>query len=121
MLFRSGSEAERRIAKGMIQKFEKFTGADVLSRIVEIEISSPMTIARYVGSWNGGIYGNRHNQDNNIVARIAMDGEENFIGGLYFANACSISGDGMGPAISNGRKAAADVLKDEKQKGGETA
>lgn len=115
------NDVKRRIAKGMIQEFEKTTGADVLSRIVEIEIATPMTIARYAGSWNGGVYGYRHCQDDNIVARLAMDGEENFIDGLYFANACSVSGNGMGPAITNGRKAAKDVMDDEKKKGGETA
>ncbi len=108
---------KRRIARGMIENYEKVIGRKLLDRIAEIEIASPMTIAHYTGSWNGGIYGYQHHMDDHVVARLTMHDEENFIGGLFFAGAHAISGDGMGPAITNGRAAAKDVLKDLDQRG----
>ena len=63
-------------------------------------------------AWNGGIYGYRHCQDDNIVARLTMQEDEKFIEGLEFAGAHAISGNGMSPAITNGRKAAKNVLDD---------
>jgi hypothetical protein len=39
-----------------------------------------------------------------------MGEEENYIKGLAFSGAHQISGDGMGPAVTNGRKAAKIIL-----------
>ena len=103
-------ENKRRIAKGMIEAYSKVIGTNLFDHIVEIEIASPMTIAHYTGAWNGGIYGYRHCQDDNIVARLTMQEEDKFIEGLEFAGAHAISGNGMGPAVTNGRKAAKNVL-----------
>jgi hypothetical protein len=47
-----------------------------------------------------------------IVARLQTAEAERFIEGLEFAGAHAISGDGMGPAVTNGRKAAKNVLDD---------
>lgn len=110
------NETKRRVAKGMIEAYGKLIGTDLFEHIVEIEIASPMTIAHYTGAWNGGIYGYRHCQQDNIVARLTMQEEENFIHGLEFAGAHAISGNGMGPAITNGRKAAKNVLDDMQKK-----
>lgn len=105
-------DVKRRIAKGMIEAYEKVIGHKLLDKIVEIEIAAPMTVAHYTGAWNGGIYGYRHCQDDNIVARLTMQEDEKFIEGLEFAGAHAISGNGMSPAITNGRKAAKNVLDD---------
>ncbi len=105
-------DTKRRIAKGMIEEYEKVIGHKLLDKIVEIEIAAPMTIAHYTGAWNGGIYGYQHCQQDNIVARLTMQEEEKFIEGLEFAGAHAISGNGMSPAITNGRKAAKNVLDD---------
>ena len=48
--------------------------------------------------------------DDHIVARLQTAGEEHFIDHLEFAGAHQISGNGMGPAVTNGRKAAKNVL-----------
>ncbi|MEG0751336.1 MAG: NAD(P)/FAD-dependent oxidoreductase [Oscillospiraceae bacterium] len=108
-------KTERRIARQMIEKIEKLHGINLLDHITEIVIESPMTIAHYTGAWNGGIYGYRHCQDDNIVARLTMSDEERYITGLEFAGAHAISGNGMSPCITNGRKAAKGVL-DEMEK-----
>ena len=54
--------------------------------------------------------------EDHIVARLQTAEEEKFIEGLEFAGAHQISGDGMGPAVTNGRKAAKNVLDDMKKK-----
>lgn len=109
-------ETKRRIAKGMIEAYGKLIGTNLLDHIVEIEIASPMTVAHYTGAWNGGVYGYQHCQQDNIVARLTMQEEDHFIDGLEFAGAHAISGNGMAPAITNGRKAAKNVLDAMKAK-----
>lgn len=109
-------ETKRRIAEGMIHEYEKVIGHRLMDKIAEIEIESPMTVAHYTGAWNGGIYGYQHHQQDNIVARLVQHDKEEFIGGLFFAGAHAISGNGMGPAITNGRKAAKDVLDEMEER-----
>lgn len=109
-------ETKRRIAKGMIENYEQKIGHKISDRIAEIEIESPMTIAHYTGAWNGGIYGYQHHMNDHVVARLTMHDKEQFIKGLFFAGAHALNGDGMGPAITNGRKAAKDILDDLEKK-----
>jgi len=71
-----------------------------------------MTIAHYVGAWKGNIYGYSHSLADHVVARLQMKEEDHFIKGLEFAGAHGMSGDGMGPQITNGRAAAKAVLDD---------
>ena len=47
-----------------------------------------------------------------------MKAEDHFIKGLEFAGAHGMSGDGMGPQITNGRAAAKNVLDDREKKEG---
>ncbi|MCD8119926.1 MAG: NAD(P)/FAD-dependent oxidoreductase [Lachnospiraceae bacterium] len=109
-------DLKRRLANEMIEEYVKISGVDFRDRIAEIEVSTPMTISHYVGAWKGSIYGYSHSMDDHVVARLQMAEEDHFIEGLEFAGAHSISGDGMGPAITNGRAAARDVLANKKKK-----
>ena len=45
-----------------------------------------------------------------------MKEQDHFIDGLEFAGAHGISGDGMGPQITNGRAAAKAILEDLEKK-----
>ena len=65
-----------------------------------------------VGAWKGNIYGYSHSLKDHAVARLQMKHEDHFIEGLEFAGAHGMSGDGMGPQITNGRAAAKGVLDD---------
>lgn len=112
-------DLKRRLANEMMDEYIKISGVDFKSRITEIEIATPMTISHYVGAWKGSIYGYSHSLDDHAVARLQMKGEDHFIDGLEFAGAHGISGDGMGPQITNGRAAAKAVWEDiEKKKEG---
>ena len=50
------------------------------------------------------------------VARLQMKEKDHFIEGLEFAGAHGMSGDGMGPQITNGRAAAKAVREDLEKK-----
>ena len=104
-------DLKRRLANEMMESCIRVTGVDFRDRIAEIEISTPMTIAHYVGAWKGNIYGYLHSVSDHVVARLGMKEEDHFIEGLEFAGAHGMSGDGMGPQITNGRAAAKGVLE----------
>ena len=107
---------KHRVAKQMIDDMSRYLGVNLLDHILEIVIETPMTVAHYTGMWNGCIYGYAHTMDDHIVARLQTSEAEKFFEGLEFAGAHQISGDGMGPAVTNGRKAAKNVLDDMKTK-----
>ena len=75
-----------------------------------------MTVAHYVGAWKGSIYGYLHSLSDHVVARLQTQENDHFIEGLAFAGAHSISGDGMGPAVTNGRAAAKAIIEAKKEK-----
>lgn len=112
-------DLKRRLAGEMIDSCIQITKVDFRPRITEIEVSTPMTVAHYVGAWKGNIYGYSHSMSDHVVARLGMKEAEHFIRGLEFAGSFSISGNGMGPQITNGRAAAKAVLdameKEEKK------
>lgn len=103
---------KRKLAEDMIASYEKMSGNEIRSHIEEIEVETPVTVSHYVGAWKGSVYGYSHSMDDHVVARLQMKDEEQFIKGLAFAGAHGISGNGMGPAITNGRAAARSVLLD---------
>jgi prolycopene isomerase len=111
-------EMKRKNAEYFIEMESKRLGVDLKKHIKEIVIEAPCTIAHYTGAWNGSIYGYRHTMDDHIVARLQMGEKENYIWGLAFAGAHAISGDGMSPQVTNGRKAAKTILEFMKEKEG---
>ena len=108
---------KRRMANEMIDKYLQHTGIkDFRDKIVEIEVETPITVAHYVGAWKGSIYGYSHSIKDHAVARLQMKENDKFIEGLEFAGAHGMSGDGMGPAVTNGRAAAKGILEDKERK-----
>ncbi len=108
---------KRKIAKDMIETVSKRLNVNLFEHIVDIEIEMPHSVAHYTADYMGSIYGYRHTMEDHIVARLQMSEDENYIKGLAFAGAHGISGDGMSPCITNGRKAAKTILsfmKEEK-------
>jgi len=115
-------DLKRRLANEMIEKYLRHTGVpDFRDRIVEIEVETPMTVAHYVGAWKGSIYGYSHSLSDHAVARLQMKEDDKFIEGLEFAGAHGMSGDGMGPQITNGRAAAKAIREDKERKEKEAA
>ncbi|MGN1024369.1 MAG: phytoene desaturase family protein [Lachnospiraceae bacterium] len=104
------------LARQMIQSYEEDTGNIIHDKIVEIEVSTPVTISHYVGAWKGTIYGYAHSMSNHMIARVQMAKQDHFIQGLEFANTTGPIGNGMSPAIINGRLAAKNIWTDWKAK-----
>lgn len=98
------------IADQLVDDMSEYLGFDLRDHILECVIETPMTVARYTGMWNGCIYGYAHTMEDHIVARLQTADAEHFIDHLEFSGAHQISGDGMGPAVVNGWKAAKNVL-----------
>ena len=88
-------------------------GVKLKDHILEMVVETPLTIAHYVSSYMGSIYGYRHTMDNHAAAREEMEKDEKFISGLAFAGAHEVVGDGMSPAISNGIKGANDIIRED--------
>jgi len=103
-------ELKRKNAEYFIEEESKRLGINLKDHILDIVIESPVTISHYTGAYQGSVYGYMHTMDDHIVARLQMGEEENYIKGLAFSGAHQISGDGMGPAVTNGRKAAKIIL-----------
>lgn len=97
---------KEKIGRELIAGYERMTGIVIHDKIHEVEVSTPVTISHYVGAWKGSIYGNLHSMENHAVARLQMREEDHVIEGLEFACAAGMSGNGMGPAVTNGRAAA---------------
>ena len=109
-------DLKRRLANEMMEEYIKISGVDFRPNITEIEVTTPMTISHYLGAWKGNIYGFLHALDDHAVARLQMKEQDHFIKGLEFAGAHGMSGDGMGPQITNGRAAAKAVREDLEKK-----
>ena len=101
---------KHQIAKQLIDDMSAYFGVNLLDHVLELVIETPMTVNRYTNAWNGCIYGYAHTMEDHIVARLQTAEAERFIQGLEFSGAHAISGDGMGPQVTNGRKAAKNVL-----------
>ncbi|MBP3713105.1 MAG: NAD(P)/FAD-dependent oxidoreductase [Bacilli bacterium] len=108
---------KRKVARSMIETVSKHLGVNLFDHILEVEVEMPHTIAHYTSNYLGGIYGYQHDMEDHIVARLQMSDDENYIKGLSFCGAHAISGDGMSPCITNGRKAAKILLDQMSEEG----
>ena len=98
------------MARDMIETVSRHLGVNLFHHIKEVEVEMPHSVAHYTSNFRGGIYGYKHSMDDHIIARLQMAEDENYIKGLSFSGAHAISGDGMSPCITNGRKAAKILL-----------
>lgn len=103
-------------AEKMISNFERATGIAIRDYIEEIEISTPMTYARYTDAPAGTIYGYEASKEDGIVKRIVFDMIDKGISGLYFAGGYTTRHMGYSPSYTTGDMAAkAAILAMEKE------
>ena len=95
-----------RIAKKLIQQFEKATNTDIFKHIEEIEIATPETFARYTGAYNGIVYGYEPEPWDGIVPRVLAQDKENYIEGIQFCGGFSYRCHGYGSSVMSGKAAA---------------
>lgn len=103
-------EIKEKNARYFIELESKRLNVNLFEHIKEIVIETPVSVSHYTGAFRGLVYGYQHNMNDTILARMDVDDKKSFIHGLSFAGAHQSTGDGMGPAITNGRKAARDIL-----------
>ena len=97
------------LAHYLIELESKRLGVNLFDYIISIEIETPVAVNQYTGAYKGAIYGYRHTMKDHFVARSLVGGE-NIIDGLFFSGSQQLIGDGMAPAIYNGRIAAKELV-----------
>lgn len=110
-------KTKQAFAKHLIEDFENATGISIQENIEEIEISTPMTYARYTDAPQGVIYGYSASLWDGIVPRIMMADMDEKIPGLRFAGGFGTQLGGYSSAYTSGRNAAHATLKDIEKAG----
>lgn len=103
---------KNRIAAGLIDSFEKATGAAVRGHIEELEVASPQTFARYTGSHNGIVYGYEPEPWDSLLPRMMMMAEDGYVDGLQFCGGFAFRCLGYHASIMSGQTAALLTLRD---------
>ncbi len=106
---------KRSIADKLIKRCEDALNIDLRSSIEEIEICTPSTFSRYMGSPYGTPYGYEVDLWDSCTIRTLSKPSEKFIKGLTFVGAHTEMGDGYSTTYTTGQTAAYDVLKELKK------
>lgn len=105
---------KEKIAEDIIDTFEVATGISIRPYIEEIEISTPVTYARYGGHPDGVIYGYKATGLDNLLPRIMNMDNENYISNLRFCGGFDVRLLGYSSTYLSGKLAAKLTLKDMK-------
>lgn len=112
-------ELKDEIAEDIINNFENTTGIKIKPYIEEIEVSTPVTFARYGGHPNGVIYGYKRTGLDNSLPRMLAMGSENYIPNLRFCGGFDIYASGYNSAYLSGDLAAKltrlDIAKEKRK------
>ncbi len=98
------------IAKRYIENYEQTMGIDVMSHIEEIEVATPVTFARYLGTPAGEVYGYETNKWDSILARIQSNESDYTVKHLTYCGGHGMRGDGYSCAYMTGQIAADAVI-----------
>jgi prolycopene isomerase len=105
-----------RIAEETITHFEKLTGINVRDHIEEIEIATPVTWARYLGTPQGDVYGYAPGTWDGMLPRMLAGHRLDYtIHGLRFCGGHGTQMDGYSQAYLSGAEQARYTLLDMKE------
>ena len=110
-------ELKDKIAKKQIQKFKEVYGVDIEPYIEEIEMATPMTFSRYMGTPEGSTYGFDLAGWDGMLNRMMNIPEEFPVKGLRHIGAASFRGDGYSSTWINGDMCAAMACAELKEGG----
>ena len=99
-------DTKHRIADCMIKSAERIA-PDLRKYAEVVEVSTPLTNARYSGNPGGSIYGYNNDPGRHTVWRLPHRGP---LRGLYFAGAWTQPGGGFEPVMISGGMAAGAIL-----------
>lgn len=103
-------KVKREVADRLIRNVEEAMGYKIREHIEEIEIASPVTFARYMGSPQGSIYGYASLKWDGMSSRMLASGMEQTIPGLFFVGGHGSSLSGYFPTYTSGNKAAFQIM-----------
>lgn len=106
------------LAARLIANYETATGLNIHDYIEELEVSTPVTFARYTGAPQGVTHGYFAYDWDNAVTRFMTENTDNDTPGLRFCGGWGTQLNGVGAAISSGRNAAYATLADMAENGG---
>ena len=110
-------KTKNKIAAGMIERFEKATGANLHDNIEEIAIATPETYARYCGHPQGTIYGYESQYYDGLMNRIQMVEEDRFVPGLRIGGGYGERLLGYPSSFKSGVNEAGRTLRDMEKEG----
>ena len=102
-----------KIAEKMIDYYEKSTGIIIRPYIEEIEVATPVTYSRYLGTPNGTPYGYQTSNWDGIFLRTMRKQKEKSIRHLYFVGAHTEGSLGYNQTYKSGRVAVEEVLHEK--------
>lgn len=108
---------KNRIAKRMIETYERKMHCSVSPYIEEIVIAAPPTFARYLNTPDGTPYGYQIKPWDTMIARIMNAKNERYIDGLYFVGAHAERSDGYSSTYANGRSVGERIVREGIQHG----
>ncbi len=103
------------IAKRMIERYEHELNVNLHDYIEEIEISTPMTFARYTGAPQGSTKGYLCEQWDGVVSRAMMRKDDLSPLGLRFCGGFGEKFSGVCPSIQTGYDIVSDLLIEERE------
>ena len=104
-------ELKRTLADQMIAKTERVLGVSLRDHIEEIEIATPLTLARYAGQYGGTVYGYKTSVWDSLIPRNLCIEEEQYIKNLDFVGGFSFRGMGYCSSYISGGVVAEGVLR----------
>jgi prolycopene isomerase len=106
-------KVKNEFAELSIDTFEKETGCKIRDAIEEFEMATPITLARYMYTPQGNIYGYLMYGWDGILSRgMAIDEDNSRIQGLKFAGAHGYMGMGFSSSYFSGQKIASMSVAD---------
>lgn len=103
------------MAEKMIDAYEKATGIKIRENIEEIEVATPVTFSRYLGTPNGTPYGYQRRNWDGIFLKTMHSLKEETLSHLYFVGAHTEEGDGYNQTYKSGRRIAERIIKRTKK------
>ncbi len=99
------------LADQMIEKTERALNVSLRDHIEEIEVSTPMTLARYTGHIKGTVYGYKTTVWDSLIPRNLCVAEEQYIKNLEFVGGFSFRGMGYCSSYVSGGIVGKGILK----------
>lgn len=99
-------------ANKFLDSLKEKAGIDLRGHIEEMEVSSPLTFARYLGVPEGSVYGYETTDWDGMMARMMMLSTDYPIKGMRPIGAAGPRGDGYSAAVICGQLMALNALKD---------